>query len=67
VETFWKGRAKLTDTGRDVLECSKDWVKLHKMDRWLGGVRLHGNRVPWRWNDAARELQAEEEEEEVME
>ncbi|MFH0907431.1 MAG: hypothetical protein V1929_01535 [bacterium] len=62
-DAFWRSRAKLTDTGRDVLACDKDWVKLHKMDRWLGGVRLLGNRVPWRWNDAAHELQEEEEEE----
>ena len=60
---FWKSFARLTDTGHDVLACDKDWVKIHKMDRWLGGVRLLGNRVPWRWNDAAHELQEAEEEE----
>jgi hypothetical protein len=58
---FWKARAKLTAAGRDVLECRRDWVKLHKMDRWLGGVRLMGNHVGWRWNDAAHELQEDEE------
>jgi hypothetical protein len=61
-ETFWKSHAKLTETGREVLACDKDWVKIHKMDRWVGGVRLLGNRVPWRWNDAAHELQDAEEE-----
>ena len=59
---FWKSHARLTDTGHDVLACDKDWVKIHKMDRWVGGVRLLGNRVPWRWNDAAHELQEAEEE-----
>jgi hypothetical protein len=58
---FWKARAKLTPAGRDVLEGRRDWVKIHKMDRWLGGVRLMGNHVGWRWNDAARELQEDEE------
>jgi hypothetical protein len=58
---FWKAKAMLTPAGRDVLECRRDWVKLHKMDRWLGGVRLMGNHVGWRWNDAAHELQEDEE------
>ena len=62
MDAFWKSHAKLTDTGHDVLACDKDWVKIHKMDRWVGGVRLMGNRVPWRWNDAAHELQEAEEE-----
>ncbi|HEX2210629.1 MAG TPA: DUF1835 domain-containing protein [Longimicrobium sp.] len=45
--------ATLTDAGRDVLMGRADAVWLHGIDRWIGGVHLHGRDVRWRWNDAA--------------
>lgn len=40
----------LTGSGREVLEGRKDWVHLHGIDRWLGGVHLHGREAQWRWD-----------------
>jgi hypothetical protein len=43
----------LTPDGRAVLDGRSDRVSLCGIDRWLGGVHLHGRDVPWRW-DAER-------------
>lgn len=43
-------RLSLTGSGREVLEGREDWVHLHGIDRWLGGVHLHGREAPWRWD-----------------
>ncbi|HEX3130154.1 MAG TPA: hypothetical protein VH394_22655 [Thermoanaerobaculia bacterium] len=43
-------RLSLTGTGREVLERREDWVQLHGIDRWLGGVHLHGREAQWRWD-----------------
>lgn len=43
-------RVSLTATGREVLEGREDWVRLHGIDRWLGGVHLHGRESQWRWD-----------------
>jgi hypothetical protein len=44
----------LTPDGRAVLDGRSDRVSLCGIDRWLGGVHLHGRDVPWRW-DAERD------------
>ena len=43
-------RARLTDTGREVLAGESDLVWLNGIDRWMGGVHLRGREVPWRWD-----------------
>lgn len=43
-------RAILTATGQDVLDGRDDWVRIHGIDRWLGGVHLHGREAQWRWD-----------------
>ncbi|HEV2853928.1 MAG TPA: DUF1835 domain-containing protein [Thermoanaerobaculia bacterium] len=43
-------RVGLTTTGREVLEGRDDWVRIHGIDRWLGGVHLHGSEAAWRWD-----------------
>lgn len=53
-----RGRAELTTAGRAVLEGRGDRIELLGIDRWLGGVHLHGPPVPWRWDPAAARLQA---------
>ena len=40
----------LTPAGRDVLDGRGDRVALCGIDRWFGGVHLHGRAVPWRWD-----------------
>lgn len=42
--------ARMTDAGRRVLAGKADAVRMNGIDRWIGGVHLHGREVPWRWN-----------------
>ena len=43
-------RVSLTATGREVLDGRDDWVRIRGIDRWLGGVHLHGPEAAWRWD-----------------
>jgi len=43
-------RLSLNATGRAVLEGRDDWVRIHGVDRWLGGVHLQGSETAWRWD-----------------
>ena len=53
-ERWWeRGTATITEEGRAVLDGRADAVALNGIDRWYGGVHLHGDRAAWRW-DAAR-------------
>jgi len=54
-ETFRAQRLRTTQTGRAVLEGRQDWLAIHPIDRWLGGVHLAESRL-WRWNAATRHL-----------
>lgn len=49
-------RITLTATGREVLEDRDDWVRIHGLDHWLGGVHLQGSEAAWRWNPEAGRL-----------
>lgn len=53
---FWEREARVTPTGIDVLEGRADWVRIHGIDRWLGGVHLRGSEAEWRWDDEAGEI-----------
>jgi hypothetical protein len=46
----------LTAAGRRVLDGTADRVRLAGIDRWWGGVHLHGHEVPWRWNRQTRRV-----------
>lgn len=48
----------LTEAGRAVLGGEADAMALNEIDRWLGGVHLTGE-PSWRWNRAARQLEAQ--------
>lgn len=50
------GALTLTAAGRDVLDGTADRIRLAGIDRWWGGVHLHGHEVPWRWDRAAQRL-----------
>jgi Domain of unknown function (DUF1835) len=41
----------LTDAGVQVLAGEADQIVLNGIDRWIGGVHLHGRNVRWRWDD----------------
>jgi len=51
-------RLSLTTTGREVLEGRDDWVRIHGIDRWLGGVHLQGSEAAWRWDGEVGRLVA---------
>lgn len=44
------GTIALTHTGREVLGGTADRVGRCGIDRWLGGVHVHGHGPAWRWN-----------------
>jgi hypothetical protein len=46
---FWRGAVSLTDAGREVLAGRRDRVSCG-LDKWLGGVHLHGGSPIWRWD-----------------
>jgi hypothetical protein len=47
---------RLTAAGRDVLDGRADQVALNGVDRWVGGVRLRGRSVAWRWDEGTETL-----------
>ena len=51
-----RGIVCLTDFGRALLDGRADWVRDHGVDRWMGGVHLHGRAVPWRWDAGAQRV-----------
>ncbi len=50
------GNVTITETGRKVLEGRLDQINLNGIDRWVGGVYLHGQKAAWRWDRASRRL-----------
>ena len=49
-------RLRLTAAGTRVLAGEADHVRLNGLDRWIGGVHLHGRHVPWRWDDGTETI-----------
>jgi len=49
-------RLGLTATGRRVIDGQVDHVALNGIDRWIGGVRLTGHRMAWRWDEGTERL-----------
>ena len=48
---FRNAQIALTEAGRAVLSCERDWIEMGGSDRWLGGVHLDGPNARWRWDD----------------
>jgi hypothetical protein len=47
----------VTDAGQKLLEGKADWIELcGGIDRWLGGVHLHGQQPQWRWDEDSKTL-----------
>ena len=57
-DEFWKAKVRITSAGRAVLKGEEDMVRLNGIDRWLGGVYLEGQEVPWRWDENYKTLRA---------
>lgn len=53
-------RYELTTSGQAVLEGKGDYVSLHGIDAWFGGVHLSGSHARWRWNQAAQKLEPQD-------
>jgi hypothetical protein len=51
-----RGTVALTDAGRSVLAGQTDRIALCGIDKWLGGVHLHGRQDIWRWDDASQRV-----------
>ncbi len=50
------GVASITPLGRHVAEGQADRIAACGIDRWLGGVHLHGRGPLWRWDASSRRL-----------
>jgi hypothetical protein len=50
------GAFEPTEAGRAVLAGEDDHVRLNGIDRWLGGVHLHGDEAAWRWDGSRGRL-----------
>jgi hypothetical protein len=46
----------ITAQGRDVEAGEADWLALHPIDTWLGGVHLYQGGLLWRWDGAQARL-----------
>ena len=55
---FLEQELLLAEQGRTVLAGQGDWMRLHGIDRWLGGVHLSGHEPAWRWNQAQERVVA---------
>jgi hypothetical protein len=49
-------RLRLTAAGRRVLRGEADQVALNGIDRWVGGVHLHGDAARWRWDEGTESI-----------
>jgi hypothetical protein len=55
---FLEQELVLTEQGRSVLADQEDWMRLHGIDRWLGGVHLSGHEPAWRWDQTQERVVA---------
>jgi hypothetical protein len=55
---FLEQELVLTEQGRSVLADQRDWMQLHGIDRWLGGVHLRGHEPAWRWDETQERVVA---------
>jgi hypothetical protein len=49
-------RLLVTEAGRRVLAADTDHVALNGIDRWVGGVHLHGETARWRWDEGTEAI-----------
>ncbi|MDX6300126.1 MAG: hypothetical protein QOF53_1340 [Nocardioidaceae bacterium] len=47
---------RLTDVGGQVLAAAADHVAVNGIDRWIGGVHLHGDHAEWRFDEGTETL-----------
>jgi hypothetical protein len=49
-------RLRATAAGGRVLRGEADHVALNGIDRWVGGVHLHGRAARWRWDEGTESI-----------
>jgi hypothetical protein len=49
-------RLRVTAAGGRVLRGEADHVALNGIDRWIGGVHLHGRAARWRWDEGTESI-----------
>lgn len=54
---FRNAQIALSEAGREVLACERDWIAMGGSDRWIGGVHLDGPHAQWRWNSDRKSLE----------
>lgn len=55
-DDFLAQRLVLTDAGRAALAGQLDWLTVHDIDSWRGGVHLRSPDAVWRWKATTRRL-----------
>jgi hypothetical protein len=55
-----EGELAITAFGRSLLAGEADWVAYNGVDRWVGGIRLKGKAVRWRWDAEAGRVHVDE-------
>lgn len=55
---YWEQRIMLTPLAERIIAGDVDRVAAAGIDRWLGGVYLHGYHVSWRWDERQGRLVA---------
>jgi hypothetical protein len=55
-DDFYRLVVRPTALGRQVLRGERDHVSINGIDRWIGGVHLHGRSVPWRYDRNSKQL-----------
>lgn len=46
---------QITHTGKEVLKGSLNWLNIHQIDKWLGGVHLNHQNL-WCWNIESKKI-----------
>jgi hypothetical protein len=55
-QDFRRLAVRPTALGKRLLKGEGDYVQINGLDRWIGGVHLRGNTVPWRFDRNTRRL-----------
>jgi hypothetical protein len=51
-------RLWITDMGAGVLAGQEDHITRNGIDRWIGGVHLHGHEIAWRFDEGTETITA---------
>ncbi len=58
-DAFWSRRLRQTEAGAKVLSGGTDRTRFQTVERWIGGVHLRGEPLPWRWGHGTQTIVAQ--------